>query len=499
MHAHRRPGLRAGLETAAAPAEGLVLWPEPIDACPGLWQVEEVVKSARGCITPMLALLVGAFVFLRVPLDSPPHYRAPEAGEAPAIPSVPARAAAAVPVAEDRSSRPQRAARPAESPVVANRGPYHYHSPSDVGLQPLAAHDAPVAVLLEARLDELEDLGAPEATTEVLYLLGAEQQSAFAYDVAAGFYEAFAAQDACDVTCEEQAPALENAIVLHRATGNTEGALRSADLFQERFERSHPRAATRVALAAATLDRQAGAERLERLRRRRLPPAESVQAEVALAQRLRGTDPGRARRAFRRANRLWKRHGGEQMATSPGLGPTAWAAELGRTREAVAEARFFEAERRYQRTRRMAPPTFEGPPREARVGRWVRQELRPWLARRMRAIERTERELDRVDELGLTRQSVAVAARRGQLYQELADTLARLRLPTAIESEDETIDLIAQPRGPMYQHLVRPALERFEACMERASATHHYGEWSESCADGLARYLPRYRRPELLP
>ncbi len=444
----------------------------------------------------MLALLVGAFVFLRVPLDSPPNYRTPEAGEAPAIPSAPARAAAAVPAEEEpvTAQAPRPAGPPAPEP---HQDPYYFHPPSDVGLQPLAAHDAPVAELLEARLDELEDLGAPEATTEVLYLLGAEQQSAFAYDVAAGFFEAFAAQEACDVTCEEQAPALENAIVLHRATGNTEGALRSADLFQRRFERSHPRAATRVALAAATLDRRSGAERLEQLRRRRLPPAESVQAEVALGQRLRATDPARARRAFRRANRLWTRHGGEQMATSPGLGPTAWAAELGRTREAVAEARFFEADRRYQRTRRMAPPTFEGPAREARVNRWVRQELRPWLARRMRAIERTERDLDRVDELGLTRQSVAVAARRGQLYQELADTLARLRLPTAVESEDETIDLIEQPRGPMYQHLVRPALERFEACMERASQTHHYGEWSESCADGLARYLPRYRLPEL--
>ncbi len=444
----------------------------------------------------MLALLVGAFVFLRVPLDGPPRHRAPAAGGTPAIPSAPARAAAAVPT-EDRPDDEQPSSRPAGPPAPVDRGPYHYHPPSDIGLQPLAAHDAPVAELLEARLDELEDLGAPEATTEVLYLLGAEQQSAFAYDVAAGFFEAFAAQEACDVTCEEQAPALENAIVLHRATGNTEGALRSADLFERRFERTHPRTATRVALAAATIDRRSGTDRLERLRRRRLPPAEAVQAEVALGKRLRSDDPRRARRAFRRANRLWKRHGGEQMATSPGLGPTAWAAELGRTREAVAEARFFEAERHYERTRRMTPPTFEGPPREARVDRWVRQRLRPWLARRMRAIERAERALDRVDELGLTRQSVAVAARRGQLYQELADTLARLRLPTAVESEDETIDLIEQPRGPMYQHLVRPALERFEACMERASATHHYGEWSESCADGLARYLPRYQRAEL--
>ena len=117
----------------------------------------------------------------------------------------------------------------------------------------------------------------------------------------------------------------------------------------------------------------------------------------------------------------------------------------------------------------------------------------------MEAIERAERALDRVDELGLSRQSVAAAARRGQLYLELADTLGRLRLPQTIRPEDEAIENLQQPRGPMFDHLVRPALQRFEACMERASETRDYGEWSERCADGLARYLPRYRLPEIAP
>ena len=60
----------------------------------------------------MLALLVGAFVFLRVPFDLPPSTRAPEAGQPPAIPSAPARAAAAVP-ADDEPPAPERAAAPA--------------------------------------------------------------------------------------------------------------------------------------------------------------------------------------------------------------------------------------------------------------------------------------------------------------------------------------------------------------------------------------------------
>ncbi|MAQ18308.1 MAG: hypothetical protein CMN30_26365 [Sandaracinus sp.] len=452
-----------------------------------------------GCVTPLLGLVVGLFVFLRLPLDpARPYHPAGGALPAPpALPSAPARAAAAAPPAEAAAARaPHRRA----SLAPARRtGRYHPFAPAGASLQPLVAQHGPVADLLETRLDELEDLGLEEASTDVLYLLGAEQQAVAHYAAAAGFYEAFAAQDVCDVTCDERAPALENAVVLHRATGDVAGALRSADLFEARFETSSPRAATRVALTAAALDGRGGQDRLERLRRRRLPPAEAIQTEVALGRRLLPSDPRRARRAFRRAERLWRRSGGEHMATSPGLGPTEWVAELGRTREALAEARFLEAERRYRAAGRMAPPALGDELREAHVARWVRTELRPWLRRRMEAIDRAERALDRVDELGLSRQSVAAAARRGQLYQELADTLARVRLPSAVESDDESITLIEQPRGPMFEHLVRPALERFEACMERASETQHYGEWSERCADGLARYLPRYRLPEALP
>ena len=309
-------------------------------------------------MTPLLALVAGAFVFLRLPLDSAPAYRPTAPGQAPAVATAPARASAAAPPADVPivAAEPRvRATRPAPSPPP--QGPYHHHPPSSAILQPLAAHDAPVAELLETRLLELEELGLVEATTDVLYLLGAEQQAAAQYAVAAGFYEAFAAQSICDVTCAEQAPALENAVVLHQATGDIAGVLRSADLFEERFANSHPRAATRVALTAAAMDGPGGPQRLERLTRRRLPPAEAIQSTVALAKRLLGTDPSRARRAFRRADRLWHRSGGDWMVTSPGLEPTAWAAELGRTREAVAEARFQEAERRYRAaTRRGTAP-----------------------------------------------------------------------------------------------------------------------------------------------
>ncbi len=51
-----------------------------------------------------------------------------------------------------------------------------------------------------------------------------------------------------------------------------------------------------------------------------------------------------------------------------------------------------------------------------------------------------------------------------------------------------------QSAEPLYRRLVVPALERFDRCMATARETRNYG-----CADALARYEPRWRRPELTP
>lgn len=455
----------------------------------------------RSLIVGLVASLAGLTVFLHMPMGSNGNW----ATTGPAVPAG-ARAAAAAP----RQSIPApESARPSRTPithwaaaVAVVPGPYLFQPPSAARLQPLVASDVEVADLMEATLRGMEDFGDGGGAGDMMYLLGSRRLSAGGHAAAADYFEAFASSTECEVACSQRAATLENAVVLRQALGQTEIALRNADAFEQQFAQSDPRAATRVALTAVRLSSgEARIARLQRLRRRRLPPAEAIQAEVSLGKALLDESPRRARAAFRRADRLWERHGGAHMPTSPGLDAVQWLAELSRTREALAEARFAMAERRVRAAQRLDAPSFRGAAQQRRVEQFVERRLRPWLAERLARIRRAERALDSVDELGLSGLSVPVAARRGELYQALADTMGSLDLPEAIVPTDPEagVAAVVQREGPIHDELVVPAQRLFARCMEAARQTRHYGEWSDRCADGLARHDSRWRRPELGP
>ena len=453
----------------------------------------------------LCALVVGTIAFLRIPFDSGASVDTPTWQ-----PSAP-RAAAAVPqtdpppVDDTMANAPLRA--PDVEPIVYAPSPYRDPGIADAWLHPVARDRDALGAMLTDRLHSFEAYGESSAGRDVLFLLGAEHQGVGDFERAADFYEAFLAHpEAADCReggegCRAAAASLENAVVFRRALDQPERALADADLFDTRFAHTHPRAATRVAFAASELDPQGPIARLQRLSRRRLPPAEAIQVDVRLGKALWSRDRRAARVAFRRAERRWSANGRTLMATSPGLDATTWIAELSRTREALAEARLYEARQRARRAEHLKPPAYRGEPTERRVTQWVERRLRPWMQRRLRAIRHAAEALDRVDALGLSRSTVGAAALRGELYQSLADSLTHLDVPARIAPEhDETIASVETTHPPVYRQLIVPAQQHFRACMEMARETRNYGEASDRCADGLARYEPRWRRPvELRP
>ena len=338
-----------------------------------------------------LALVLGVAAFLRLPLHGAPEGSLPE--WPPHIPALETPAAhASVPDEEPQASNQlQSWQQPA-----AYAGPFLYVPPAGATLRALAGADHGIAGLIDARLRDLDDFGNEGARADTLYLLGIERQRTCDFGAAADYFEAFALQPSGGVAAPDAAASLENAIVYRRALGQDERALAAVKRFVELFGVSHPRAATRVQLEGAALGEQA---HFDSLRRRRLPPAERIQAEVRIGTMLWDTDRRGARRSFRRAERTWRRAGGALMARSPGLGDTAWIAELARTREALAEARFVQANRLFHVATRQKAPVFEGAPEAPRVEGWMRRSLRPWLERRMDLIARAEAALSRVDDI----------------------------------------------------------------------------------------------------
>ncbi|HJL38723.1 MAG TPA: hypothetical protein RMG95_23700, partial [Polyangiaceae bacterium LLY-WYZ-15_(1-7)] len=258
------------------------------------------------------ALALGALAFLRAPLGPalspgpawPPatEPRAHAASQPAPAPAVVAFALATPPPPRRRSPEPP-----------AWRGPYRAFGPVEPRLHPVGWTAAELADAVDERLVSLEDLGDDEAGRDVLFLLGAEHQAQGDFLGAAEYYEAFAAHSRCapgrdrDARCDAEVVALENAALFREALGQPGQSQANAALLAARHAQAHPRAATRLALRVGDgLPRSARAAHLETLRRRRLPPAEAILAELRLGRAREGR-AGRA--AFRRADRLWERHG----------------------------------------------------------------------------------------------------------------------------------------------------------------------------------------------
>lgn len=362
---------------------------------------------------------------------------------------------------------------------------------------------------IEERLVTLEAFEDSRAAADVLLLLGSGHHALTDYARAADYYEAFArAQPDARCPGDSEAPclsapnAMENAIVFRKALGQLERARDDADWYAETFERSRPQDAARVRLLASRLepDTEARTTRLSahlRDRRGRAAPSEAIALRVDLGETLleRG-QRAEALTQFRRADRLWTRRGAGQMAAPVGSTPEEWTAELARTREDVGLARFRLAEARFERFSRMRAPAYRQAPRRRDITRWVRGRLRPWVARKLRALRAADRAYERVDGVGVTAWSIAAAARRGELYRQLAEQLRTLEVPRIVEDDAEGIAATVQYRENTFRVLVRPALERFRQCVELAERTRLYGDWSERCAAQLARLEPeRYQAP----
>ncbi|MEM7604095.1 MAG: hypothetical protein AAF411_01960 [Myxococcota bacterium] len=430
-------------------------------------------------------VVIALAVFLRLPLRN-----APSAGWPAALPSMPT-------VAEARTLPPTPAPErlapiaPPRVPHPLAAVPFHYAPPSTSLVRPLVGASLPIAALLEARVDDRVALGDSTAAGDAVYLLGIERSRRGDFAAAADYFETFARTDDSSLPPDEAAAALETAITYRRALGQ-HALERNAVASFARFEAIAPRAATRIALGGELAD-------LAHARTRRLPPAERIQVEVRYGERLWSVDRTAALRAFRRAERTWRRYDGANMPRSPRLGTTEWLDELARVRESLAQARFMRADLRYRSLRAQRAPSFRGRPTVRRVDAWLTGRLRPWLVRRLARIQRVEAQLGRVDEVGTSSRSVAAAARRGQLYADVYRELQRV-VPKTVETLEGTIERpmenLREDTG-IRRHLVEPALAHFRACMEVASVTLAYGEWSERCADGLGIWVSRFaHRPE---
>jgi tetratricopeptide (TPR) repeat protein len=402
--------------------------------------------------------------------------------------------------------------------IVAPDAPYTFLGASAFELHQVRPVCAPVPAgpvddVIGARLALSDD---PDAGfgADVLFLLGAAAQSVGDVGRAADYFESFArhtpdaSETACtpderlEGGCPDAPAALENAMLFREALGQTDAALADAQLFVATYAETRVRDAARVSRRAGRLLERRGDHRGAAAHyrdhvvtfARHGTPAEAIGAYVRLGRaRWQSGDERGAARAFRVALRHWRRAADRIAAASDASGE-----EFSHALEAVAEAGFHLAELRRRRYEAVVAPPYRGDGTAADVGRWVRRALRPWVARKLRALEDTRAAYERVSELGATEWKIAAEARIAELYLDVGDAIARAPTPTEIRGEGELAVAVAVGddwRAEPLRRLRAPARTAWERCMAAAVSSRHFGSWSARCASGLSEVDPERHPP----
>ena len=276
--------------------------------------------------------------------------------------------------------------------------------------------------------------------------------------------------------CAEAAPALARAFELRAALGDVAEAREDAEAMSRHFLYSHPRVAMGVALHLAELDLRAArwTDAVAALRRferehRDAPAALRLLAlaDLSRAHRARGRR-ARAERCARRVERLWDEAREELTAEPPDVRE--------RVRAAVAGARLARAEERYRAFLAAGPA----------LGHY---RARAWVSRTRRRLLLARRAFERVWEVGSAAESVAAAARIGQMYRVYGERMAVF--PNGAGVGFEVYLLRGGEDSPGYE----TARAHLETCVQW-SAHHRVPGWSERCEAELHALDPqRYPPP----
>jgi tetratricopeptide (TPR) repeat protein len=379
--------------------------------------------------------------------------------------------------------------------------------------------------------------GSPLAVRALREIGGAYQATAY-FGRAAEAYEAYAARYPAEPDARD---ALHDATLFRIALGQPEKALGDARLFEKSYGRAHGAETATVLLAvgAVFLDRAQWREAGEHFRKmlagygRGASPDVAIRARVGLGSAL-WRQGGASRRealdSFERALAVADRGAPSAGAKTPeplearlaryrSMLGGAEAPRLGLMVDAVAEARFHEAEAAYERFAAIAAPPFRPkaslPPAvrrwwmEARgrdtarsverafasmsaaerrewidivqVEHWAATSLGPWLDRRGAAQAAAMELYGRTAAEGVPGWGIAAAKRVGDMYRETMQALVDAPLPEDLE--ERRGELIAQYRGS--------AVAAYEACLRESTRSQWFSEWSRGCERQLNALVPR--------
>ena len=228
---------------------------------------------------------------------------------------------------------------------------------------------------------------------------------------------------------------------------------------------------------------------------------QKIQGAVALARGYWNVQNIRQATAFyQQAVDAWGPSTGEGAAmTSPGqatirqqLGDEAGDA-IERSKDSVAEARFYLAEVLYQRFQNERFPRNPGTTRRA-FDTWVERSLTPYIRLRQQLLDAASAKYVEVVNMHVPNWEIAAVSRLADMYFQFAQTIRNAPIPPDIQRNADLLDAYRLVLDQRTQPFMNTASEGFQRCIRTATQVHWFNEWSQLCERELYE-IDRVRFP----
>lgn len=201
-------------------------------------------------------------------------------------------------------------------------------------------------------------------------------------------------------------------------------------------------------------------------------------------------DTRQATTYFQQAVTAWGTSSGEGQPSSgerrirEQLGDAAGDA-VEKSKDAVAEAKFYLAELLYNRFMGARLPAYSGGGNRRSFDTWTTRQLTPYVTARRATLEEATTKYREVIELHVPNWEIAAFARLADMFHQFARTIREAPVAPDIQRNADLLDAYNVLRDETTQPFIENAKAGFQRCIQRSTAVHWFNEWSQLCERSL--------------